>query len=735
MHHPLRFIVVLAAGCGNVVPNLFDASVAQPDAAPTVTPRILDVSPTVANTGDTVTLEGDFADGLMVRFPGSSALVAATVDGAHRAHVVVPADATAGDLSVVVGTLESSPVTFRRASFALGLQDFQAEYEQTNGGRQAPVLAQAGANFGWAVARDTVYVVGGGSPSGPLDTVQAARINADGTLAPFAVVAHMTTARYQPSVKVIGDYLYVISGGTTTIERATLHPDGTLDPFALVTATLPSARAAFAAEVVGNRLYVLGGNGTSAALTEVASAPIADDGSLGAFTVEPHPLLTPRYSHGSAVLGNWLYVMGGQTAPNNVQVDTIERAPIHGDGTIGDFAIAPGTALTRGEASFARLGSKLYALGGYGNQTVQVAAIAADGTLGSFATLSNVTGVAPQRKSCAVAVAGNYLYLLGGADGSYLASTEHAQIGTPAAPGSLATMSDVHLVKGRWSYVSLVARNHYYALGGFGTSGAIERADVAPDGTLGTFATAGSLVSERGGAAGAVVGNYIYLFSGSDGANTLTTVERAAINEDGTLGSFAIVPGLTVSQRFQGRAIVLGNYVYLLSGDQSFSAPPIERAAIASDGSLGAFSTVSGVNLTQYEKSPGFAVVRGAVITAGGAHGTYDDLVQRATYDANGNLATFSNVGTLPQTLASPTSFVIGGGIWLVGGGNSSGDGTQVLHATINSDGTIGAFTATSQRLDAARSCELGCGAWLGNHLWVPGGSTDSTTVVHTTVQ
>src|SRR5262249_46296669 len=86
---------------------------------------VTSVAPTLANTGDTVVLEGTFSKSgaTTVDFPGAPGQPA-TVLGTNRATVPVPANATAGGLTVHTGQTAFGPFTFRRAAYPLTAPDF-----------------------------------------------------------------------------------------------------------------------------------------------------------------------------------------------------------------------------------------------------------------------------------------------------------------------------------------------------------------------------------------------------------------------------------------------------------------------------------------------------------------------------------------------------------------------------------------------------------------------------------
>src|SRR5262245_23118618 len=99
---------------------------------------LLAISPSIANTGHTITLEGTFPmSSITVHFPGGVD-VPATLLGPHRATAIVPAGATAGDLTVTTGGATLGPLPFRRASFALGIGQFFKTHEQVAYARSAP---------------------------------------------------------------------------------------------------------------------------------------------------------------------------------------------------------------------------------------------------------------------------------------------------------------------------------------------------------------------------------------------------------------------------------------------------------------------------------------------------------------------------------------------------------------------------------------------------------------------
>ncbi|MFN3432323.1 MAG: kelch repeat-containing protein, partial [Candidatus Sericytochromatia bacterium] len=144
---------------------------------------------------------------------------------------------------------------------------------------------------------------------GPLPVIRAV----SGDAAPA-----LRLARYGHTSIVLGRHLYVLGGihgtrPTWDVERATILPDGRLGPFTAVPGlALSHARAGHTSVVVGDRLYVIGGRDGAGFLGSVEHAPIGPDGHLGPFSPTPGvDLATPRGIATSALVGQYLYVIGG----------------------------------------------------------------------------------------------------------------------------------------------------------------------------------------------------------------------------------------------------------------------------------------------------------------------------------------------------------------------------------------------------------------------------------------
>lgn len=114
---------------------------------------------------------------------------------------------------------------------------------------------------------------------------------------------------------------------------------------------------------------------------------------------------------------------------------------------------------------------------------------------------------------------------------------------------------------GNWNYtsslnvvrfynVAVLSRSTIvYTFGGYpytDTPYPVESATIQPDGSLSTWIEESSqMVEARGNAVGFSTDSYIYAIGGINASDILTTIERAPINPDGTLGQWTTIGATT----------------------------------------------------------------------------------------------------------------------------------------------------------------------------------------------
>jgi hypothetical protein len=178
--------------------------------------------------------------------------------------------------------------------------------------------------------------------------------------------------------------------------------------------------------------------------------------------------------------------------------------------------------------------------------------------------------------------------VIGGTGGLQI---ERATIGEDGSLGQFAILPSVSLSLTRFFCTSTVSRDALYIIGGTNgntqSTSAIEFAHINSDNSISTF-TADAVFAPRLQASSPTIGPYVYLIGGSDPVtNTyVTTIDRAVKNGNGALDFFSDVPGATLNSRSVKTARI-ADYLYSFGLNSD-----VQRAKIATDGSIGAFASV-----------------------------------------------------------------------------------------------------------------------------------------------
>jgi hypothetical protein len=169
----------------------------------------------------------------------------------------------------------------------------------------------------------------------------------------------------------------IVAGGETmdggplaSVEFATLDSQTADEGFNLgdfttiAGSSLLEARTGLGAAATETFFYVFGGGGANGApLATVERAPI-QPGGLGAFeAVATSHLVTPRRYFSTVQAGGFVYVVGGQGA-DDAPVDSIERAPLGEDGSLGAFEVVGYLEVPRYKAAIAGLEGEFALAGG-----------------------------------------------------------------------------------------------------------------------------------------------------------------------------------------------------------------------------------------------------------------------------------------------------------------------------------------------------------------------------------
>lgn len=126
---------------------------------------------------------------------------------------------------------------------------------------------------------------------------------------------------------------------------------------------------------MGEKVYLFGGvTDTRTSTDKVLVASRNGNGTLGTFAeAAGTKLVTPRHFGWACRIGDFVYVVGGFTGmKESATTNTVERASIRPDDTLGAFETVPGVSLVAGRGGFGYVntGSFLYVAGGKGTGTL-----------------------------------------------------------------------------------------------------------------------------------------------------------------------------------------------------------------------------------------------------------------------------------------------------------------------------------------------------------------------------
>ena len=183
-----------------------------------------------------------------------------------------------------------------------------------------------------AALNSRLYLIGGWNLSNAASASLAsvAAFDTDTNAWVNEALAAMPTARNAAAAGVINSLIHVVGGRSPGIRASDQQSLGTHEVYNPATnswqtaAALPTARGSIAAAVLNGKLYVIGGEATTASGSTVSNAVERYDPATNTWTVLD---AMPYRAHGlgAVAVGNAIYVMGGFTGGSDA-VGTESRA-------------------------------------------------------------------------------------------------------------------------------------------------------------------------------------------------------------------------------------------------------------------------------------------------------------------------------------------------------------------------------------------------------------------------
>ncbi|HEU5005007.1 MAG TPA: hypothetical protein VFT49_02905 [Candidatus Saccharimonadales bacterium] len=651
--------------------------------------------------------------------------------------------------------------------------------------------------YGAHAYNDYLYLIGGASSVGgsPLASVYYNHINSDGTLNSWVQTTSMATGKLTMGgdfSAIWGGYIYVSGGCTATTstggyctafasdtQLASINADGSLDNWD-TDAAVADGRMGHNIVAWRNYIYEIGGCTAQDTSTGACTASIgtikygvinqAGDVNLVSTSVpngtspcsgaNPYQCDLPPAGAGSGqngqmlnatvIVNGYLYISGGCTSTScrNTSNNTTYAA-INSTGEL----TAPSACTSDGNTL--------------------VGAWCVDNTH-SISSGRQVSGVA----AAATAVYGNYVYIIGGMDGTgnnnlifYTTVNTDGSINTwttesMTSAGATGVSYEYAYARSNPGSASTAPANLFIFGGCTSTTNAsctaytdaVYKCDIQANGAIANCTTSGQLqigtVSGASGAGlaamgGTIYASRIYLIGGIAPGQTggLATIRYAQLDDSNNVvavngSSWTEDPNQLPSARQLSAGFGYNGYIYVMGGYNSSSGVlnDINFSKInVSDGSINPFSTsAETINPRWGLKVPvssSYAYVVGGCRTGSAPTGCTSmepsvDKIEIYNNDsgAAAGFSTASHTYTTSANRLGAGSTVLNGYIYVAGGCTSTTDcttaTTNVSYAQIDAQGAIGAWASTSAALPAART--WGKLVTAGGSLYFVGGQDSS---------
>ena len=309
---------------------------------------------------------------------------------------------------------------------------------------------------------------------------------------------------------------------------------------------LQLARRAPAATTFNGYIYVVGGiDANDRYVQPVEYAAIQKDGSLGPWQ-QTSPIIAGRFYNAAIASNGFIYTFGGgsgHTGKQNYPIASVERAKIQPDGSLGPW-------LSIGEMLSPRRGLKtvihnntVYAIGGYDGRflkSIERATVQTDGSLSPWQMEQHESII--DRYIHSAAVAGDYIYLLGG----HMRNQSQASYRDVESSKIMATqqLSPWQITNYGLQTPRLVAESfnlgqYLYIAGGHTGNqrlNSVEVTQIDNNGQLQAWRYTSPLPVARSAYAATTYKNFVYLLGGAGNGQPLNSVDMASANLRGELG-------------------------------------------------------------------------------------------------------------------------------------------------------------------------------------------------------
>ena len=432
-------------------------------------------------------------------------------------------------------------------------------------------------------------------------------------------------------------------------------------------------------------------------------------GSVGSWTTETNQLATNRDFTTGIAYNGFLYSIGGYDQELGTQKNDVAYAPINTDGSLGAWTISPNTFTS---PRFYQTGTiyngYMYVTGGRDIagarfNDVQYAKVNGDGSIGSWNTTTSYTD---NRTGANCFARNGYLYVLGGYDGSaYLNTVIYSPIHADGSVGNWTSTSS--FAGGRTNAMAATSGDYAYIMGGATTGylNTVQYAKIHDDGSISAWMSTSTLPSNLGEASAVYHNGYMYISGGTDGGTNYADLLYAPVYANGSLGEWQSIGGWSFGIRHGNAAVAYKSNLYIVSGRSATTySKEIMRAQFNPPGATTLYQPTTSIPTSRSKGKDygrqGFSSVayHGYLYIIGG----YDTMsylndVQYAPINSDGTIGTWTATTSFTTGRFNHTSVAYNGYLYVIGGYDSSSPYlSDVQYAPIYSDGTLGTWSSTT---------------------------------------
>ncbi len=294
---------------------------------------------------------------------------------------------------------------------------------------------------------------------------------------------------------------------------------------------------------------------------------------------------------------------------------------------------------------------------------------------------------------------------------------------------------------------SATANGYIYSIGGYdGTTAqsTVYYTKLNTDGsTQGWSTAANALPAVLRYPAATVANGYMYVVGGANTAGTAqTSIYYSKLNSDGSVGLWQTSAVVLPLARLGSSVVVLNGIIYIMGGctDTTCTTNAVNTTyygKLTADGSIRGITTPQTLdtnvnNITQNRGMGSAVAANGYIYYVGGSGSTpvsgANSTVYYASINSDGSLAAFSAGASLPAVRAQHVSVVVNGYIYSIGGCSALTTGSctsgaaagTVFYSNLNGDGTLTAWSTGANALPDFRGSPAI--TFVNSYIYVLGG-------------